>query len=198
MTNLTSRSHPLLDRILMFLMPFFSGTAVDRKVIMESILETLGDYRPTTRVELLQAAQVIALSMSSLDSLGEAFSTELTASMRLRLRGGANALNRSAEQTLRSLDKRQAAEPVEAAQPPDPLPIDPPMQDAELPPVQPPTPIRAQSATPTPARPATPAPTQSHPAPEIFSEAEKHQIWADAMRELAAELAPADRPVPVK
>ncbi len=208
MTDLISRSHPLLDRILVLLMPFFAGT--DRKLVALAVLETLGDYMPATRAELLHAAQIIAFSMSALDSLSEAVSLDLPTAMRLRLRGGANALNRSATQTLRALDKCQAAaaaeepplpEPAQATRPPEPQAAE--AKPAAVPPTAVPPTAAPTAVDPTvAAAPATAPRSQpaavKHPQPQaaqsVISEAENRRIWAQALREVAEDLVPADAP----
>jgi hypothetical protein len=185
---------------MVLLMPFFAGA--DRKAVAAAVLETLGDYMPDTRAELLHAAQIIAFSMSALDSLSDAVSLELPTTLRMRLRGGANALNRSAMQTMRALDKRQAAGADEALPPIEPPIVEPEPVAADVPPIAA-LPAAASPAA-APALPiATAAPRvqpaaagnpQAHAARSVISEAENRQIWAQALREVAADLAPQDEP----
>ncbi len=209
MTDLISRSHPLLDRILVLLMPFFAGT--DRRLVAAAALETLGDYMPATRAELLHAAQIIAFSMSALDSLSEAVSLELPTTLRMRLRGGANALNRSAMQTMRALDRCQAAaaaedpppaEPVSAPPPAEPAKATTPAEPAATAPEAAPAVAPRAAAVPPVALPAAPvaAPrvppaAARHPQPpaaqSVISDAENKRIWAQALREVAEDLVPA-------
>ncbi len=192
MTDLISRSHPLLDQILVLLMPFFAGT--DRKLVAAAVLETLGDYMPATRAELLHAAQIIAFSMSALDSLSEAISLELPTTLRMRLRGGANALNRSATQTLRALDKCQAAAAAEDPALPDPV-------ATANPPLPPAAEAEPTAADIQPSAAAAPRVQSAHSQPQAahsgISEEEHKQIWAQALREVAAGLVPDQAPAAV-
>jgi hypothetical protein len=57
---------------------------------------------------MLQAAQIIALGMTTLDVLAEAKTADMSQSMRLRYRGCANGLNRSTLRTEKALDERLA------------------------------------------------------------------------------------------
>ena len=71
---------------------------------------------------MLQAAQIIAFGMTTLDVLAEAKTAEMSQSMRLRYRGCANNLNRSTLQTEKALDQRLARElPPAPAEMPEPI-----------------------------------------------------------------------------
>jgi hypothetical protein len=80
------------------------------------IIETLESYGTRTRSEMLQAAQIIALGMTTLDVLAEAKTAEMSQSMRLRYRGCANGLNRSTLRTEKALDERLAYDPPATAE----------------------------------------------------------------------------------
>jgi len=94
----------LLNAIITLLMPLFIAQSGDPLGARLAIIETLAAYGAQTRAELLNAAQVIAFSLSALDNLGRAMAPELSVSLCLRLRGGANALNRAARQNARALN----------------------------------------------------------------------------------------------
>ena len=112
-----------LETIITFLLPYFSAASMDKHEARSEILDTLAAYETRTRAEMLQAAHVIALGMTTLDVLAEAKTTEMSPSMRLRYRGCANSLNRSTLQTEKALDERLARElpaaPTEMAEPVD-------------------------------------------------------------------------------
>jgi hypothetical protein len=74
------------------------------------IIETLESYATRTRAEMLQAAQIIALGMTTLDVLAEAKTADMSQSMRLRYRGCANGLNRSTLRTEKALEERLACD----------------------------------------------------------------------------------------
>jgi hypothetical protein len=57
---------------------------------------------------MLQAAQMIARGMTTLDILAEAKTTDMSTSMGVRFRGCANGLNRSTIQVEKALDWRVA------------------------------------------------------------------------------------------
>ena len=101
-----------LEQIIRFLLPCFLATAVDLDAARQDILETLRSYGARTRAELLNAAQIIAFSLSALDTLSEARAGAMSPSMRLRYRGCANGLNRSSQQNEQSLQQRLCADPV--------------------------------------------------------------------------------------
>ncbi len=110
-------SHPsaFLESIIAFLLPYVMTAAKDVRDARNEIIETLGSYGTRTRAEMLQAAQIIALGMTTLDVLAEAKTAEMSQSMRLRYRSCANGLNRSTLRTEQALDERLAHDlPAEA------------------------------------------------------------------------------------
>jgi formate dehydrogenase maturation protein FdhE len=102
------RPGAFLETIIAFLLPHFAGTAADLHEARAEIIDTLAAYATRTRGELLLAAQIIALGMSTLDVLAEAKTVEMSTSMRIRFRGCANGLNRSTIQTEKALRQRLA------------------------------------------------------------------------------------------
>ena len=117
---------PLLERLICFLLPYFTDLLPDPEAARTEILETLASYGARTRAELLHAARIIAFSMTTLDVLHEAKTTEMSQSMRLRYCGCANNLDRSSRQNQQALDQRLAAAPPpatdQAAEPTDDMP----------------------------------------------------------------------------
>jgi hypothetical protein len=108
---------PFLDRLIHFLLPYFSDFCPDLAATGAEILETLASYGARTRSEMLNAAQIIVYGLSALDTLHETKTTEMSPSMRLRFRGCANNLNRSGQQNEQSLAGRLAHDPPEAVDP---------------------------------------------------------------------------------
>ena len=80
--NLTPVSEP----IIRFLMPSFTDAGVEISAARSEILDTLAAYGARTRCEILNAAQIIAFGLSTLDTLAEAKVTEMSPSLRLRFR----------------------------------------------------------------------------------------------------------------
>jgi hypothetical protein len=116
------RSSSFFETIIVFLLPYFTDAAMDKREARSEIIDTLASYDTRTRPEMLQAAQIIALGMTTLDVLAEAKTAEMSPSMRLRYRGFANSLNRSTLQTEKALDERLARElPPDPAAMPDPV-----------------------------------------------------------------------------
>ena len=119
-----------LETIIAFLLPYFSAAAADIREARSEIIETLALYATRTRAEMLLAAHIIALGMTTLDVLAEAKTAEMSVSVRLRHRSCANSLNRSTLQTEKALDLRLGDEVLPASNP-TPEPIDD-LPDAEL------------------------------------------------------------------
>jgi hypothetical protein len=115
----TTQSTPFLDRIVLFLTPYFLTIAPDPALARADILETLASYGARTRAEMLAAVQIIALGFAALDTLAEAktMAQDLSPSLRIRYRGCANSLNRSAQLQEKILAKRLASDPPEASHP---------------------------------------------------------------------------------
>jgi hypothetical protein len=125
-------SHPsaFLESIIAFLLPYVITAAKDARDARNEIIETLDAYATRTRTEMLQAAHIIALGMTTLDVLAEAKTAEMSQSMRLRYRGCANGLNRSTLRTEKALDERLAYD-VPAAPETIPEPVND-LPDADL------------------------------------------------------------------
>jgi hypothetical protein len=92
-------SSAFLESIIAFLLPYVITAAKDARDARTEIIETLEAYATRTRAEMLQAAHIIALGMTTLDVLAEAKTADMSPSMRLRYRGCANGLNRSTLRT---------------------------------------------------------------------------------------------------
>jgi hypothetical protein len=102
------RPGAFLDTIIGYLLPFFIANATDIDAARTDIIDTLASYAVRTRTELLMAAQILALGMTTLDTLREASTEDMPPSMRIRQRGNARNLNRAALQTEKALDLRLA------------------------------------------------------------------------------------------
>jgi hypothetical protein len=113
-----------LETIILLLMPYFLESATTVAGARAEILRTLESYAARTRPNFLLAAQVIALGMTTLDTLHEARTLEMSVAMRLRYRGNASSLNRAMLQTDKSLQANltdeippEQTEPLQAANP---------------------------------------------------------------------------------
>jgi hypothetical protein len=175
---------PFLDRLMLWLMPYFLTVTSDRASASTEIFRTLRSYGARTRAELLSAAQIIAFGFSALDTLAEASTTEMSASMRLRYKGCANNLSRNGQKTEQILASRLACELGEATQPPaepyDDLP-DPQFEQAMA---QAEANIEAYRKRAPSAHPSV-LPSRAQPASQ--QEANK-RMWGQAMANVLAEM----------
>src|SRR5271157_947310 len=174
------RPNSFFETIIAFLLPYFSAASMDKHEARSEIIDTLALYDTRTRAEMLQAAHIIALGMTTLDVLAEAKTAEMSVSMRLRYRGCANNLNRSTLQTEKALDLRLGDEVLPDANP-TPEPIND-MPEAELKAAI----EQAQAEIDTHRNRARPA---TH-------EERNKQLWASAMIDTLKELGVAVQPVP--
>jgi hypothetical protein len=114
---MAQRPNAYFETIIAFLMPYFSAAAADIHEARSEIIDTLTSYATRTRAEILQAAHIIALGLTTLDVLAEAKTAEMSPSMRLRYRNCANSLNRSTLQIEKALDLRLGDEVLPASDP---------------------------------------------------------------------------------
>ncbi len=141
-TPATIRPGPFLNRLVIYLLPYFLAVTADEENAKAEVLETLASYGARTRAELVKAVQIIAFSFSALDVLAEAKmgGSRLPPTLRLRYLGCANALNRHGEHSEKMLEKRLKCDPAGTAKPtaqPAPKPMadliaDLPEADAEV------------------------------------------------------------------
>src|ERR1700750_2116770 len=92
--TMAQRSSAYLESIIAFLLPYFVAASANGRQDRAEIIDTLASYETRTRAEIMQAAHIIALGMTTLDVLAEAKTAEMSQSMRLRYRSCANGLNR--------------------------------------------------------------------------------------------------------
>jgi hypothetical protein len=102
------------------LTPLFNTGSVDVELARRMAVSAIDAYQPETRADFINVGRTIAFSMAALALLGSAASADMTMSQKLRTLGRANALNRSADQSERTMMQRrryQQASP--SAEPPD-------------------------------------------------------------------------------
>jgi hypothetical protein len=104
--------HPadiLLNLIVTLLAPMFlCASEGDIRFARMAAMETVNGYRAQNHAGLIAVAQIVAFGLAALGSLSLSMADDLSVSMTLRLRGNANALNRSAEQNRRALTRPHA------------------------------------------------------------------------------------------
>ena len=111
----TLQASVFLERLLRFLIPYFTDVTADIAVARAEALETLAAYGARTRAELLCAVQIIVFSFTAFETLAEANTPGMSPSMRLRFRGCANNLNRSSQKTEQTLAIRLACDAPQAS-----------------------------------------------------------------------------------
>src|SRR5579871_6093793 len=109
----------LVARIAEDIAPNLADRAEDRGMACQMAWRIVRSYAPTSEGEVLSAARIVNLSLTQLDLLRAAASSDLTATLKLRLLGTAVALNRSITQAERALSRAQRTEEVR----PPPLPV---------------------------------------------------------------------------
>jgi hypothetical protein len=99
----------LMSLIIALLSPMFLGvSAGDVSLARLAATETVNAYRARNHADLIAIAQIIAFGLAALGSLSLAMADDISLPMTLRLRGNANACNRSAEQNRRALNHTRA------------------------------------------------------------------------------------------
>jgi hypothetical protein len=183
----------LTNLIVAFLAPMFLGASGgDIGFARAAAIETVNAYRTRNHADLVSIAQIIAFGLAALGSLSLSMADDLSLPMILRLRGNANALDRSAERSRRAL--RESRGDTGSADSGNKRPDQP---EAEIPPGadapdeaaltaavaaarQAAANVRARAAAAAPAIPATTRPTATQ---------QHHQTtWAIAMADAAEKL----------
>ena len=163
-------------------MPMFLGVAAGNiDLARMAALETMNAYRTRNHADLIAVAQIIAFGLAALGSLSLSMADDISINMALRLRGNANALNRSAEQNRRAISQNGS----QAGEPPDEPPGEPidPAYEAKV--------IADLAATEKMLADArvqpTPVPASAFNAASTMTDQQKGAIWAAAMTEVAKE-----------
>ena len=187
-------THPadrLMSLIVALLAPLFLGVSGgDIRFARMAAAETVNAYRTTNQADLIAVAQIIGFGLAALGSLSLSMADDLSISMILRLRGNANALNRSAEQNRHALKQprpeSRTPRMTEAApeqRPKDKTVIEGVTAVRKAAP-EAPAPIKApRQAMPVPAT-TTIAPARAHATDEQRNQA----LWANAMADVAGEI----------
>ena len=165
----------LIDLISSFLVPMFLlASNGDIELARLAALRTMNAYRVRHQADIVTVAQIVAFGLAALGSLSLSMEDDIPLSMVLRLRGNANACNRSAEQNRRALQASHQAPDPNANLYENPPPV------AKAPAEQAP-PAAAQSQASVPAQPAV-------PAASAMTEDQKYRaMWAAAFTEVANE-----------
>jgi hypothetical protein len=94
-----------------YLLPYVLPLTGNFQLAQAEIVETLASYGARTRSEMINAARIIALSLTSLELLGQAkATTDMPPDVRLLYIASANSLARTCHQNEVTLAKRLACE----------------------------------------------------------------------------------------
>jgi hypothetical protein len=155
---------PMLAYLLAVLGSIMTRALADPALARKAAQQALDAYQPRTMMELIISGQILIFAISGMENLRLAAAETVSASMKLRLAGNANGLNRAARHNTQSLhDIRQTAP-------------HPDWQVAE------PTPGMPAPAMPSP-KPPPPKLPEGKPAPGPNA-----TNWATAMTSVAAKL----------
>jgi hypothetical protein len=198
----------LTHLIVLFLAPMFlAASNGDLALARMAAAGALSAYRARDDADLIAIALIIAYGLAALGSLSLSMADDLSLSMTLRLRGNANALNRSAEQNRRALRERLASHAARH----EPTWSDAsPLTDDEFPDIQHEAAVlasvaeaqqRVAEACPAAAEPRPTAPVAEQPpiptrvanpkpaSPSAPQEQQMQAVWAAGMAEVAKEFA---------
>ena len=169
----------LLFIVSQHLMPLFKVGTIDDRLAREMAVTAIEAYHPETRADYVNIARTIACSITSLALLGTTASPDMPPPEKIRTIGRAIALNRTADQSERTMTQRRR---YHKANPPSEIP----------------------SLMPAP-KPSTPEPATAEPQPDSV-DAEIQAAIANVMQEyLSASTAtatpeakqpPTSRPTP--
>lgn len=94
-------------RISDHLIPLFASPEIDALLARQMAISAIGSYRPEGHADYVNVARTIAFSMAALALLGNAAGQDVTMVEKMRAYGRANALNRSADQSERTMMQRR-------------------------------------------------------------------------------------------
>jgi hypothetical protein len=167
----------LMHAVADLLIPIFTSPTVGVEFAQKVARSALDNYRPETGADYVNAARTLAFSMAALSLLGQAVAADLPLQQKMRVFGRATALNRSADQSERTMMQRrrlQTANPPAELRPTAPEPeLEPNPQEiatsiAEAMAVYDAACSQERPETPAQKRPIPPAPT-APAAPSVIS-----------------------------
>jgi len=122
--EMTQPTGALLPFLLAVLTPFLTaGGILDPDLARQAAMETIAACQTDGNRQLLTTGQIVAFALAALENLRLSAPPDLSLSMKLKLRGNANALNRASQKTAAMVDG-PATVPDHGPQPPDPDPAE--------------------------------------------------------------------------
>ncbi len=196
--------HPsdfLVEFVVGVLAPLFmAGCSGDLSFARLSVIETINAYQARTQAELVMIAQIIGFGMAAMDNLRLSMDPGISLSMKLRLRGGANALNRAAQQNARALEKVRRDRNLPAAYPDAAPEEDEPTQaDIEATIAQARAMVKDAYARLQEVPPNAAPPAKAAAGPQVVCPAQRQETpaWIGAFSQVAAELTGKPATVPL-
>ena len=95
---------PLLDYLLAVLASVMAAGLGDAGLARRAAVQAIEAFQPRGTHELIATGQILSFALAALDTLRLSAPPDLSLSMKLRLRGNANGLNRAARDNTRILD----------------------------------------------------------------------------------------------
>jgi hypothetical protein len=89
------------------LLPLFKIGTIDDRLARQMAVSAIEAYEPQTRADYVNVARIIAFSMTALALLGKTANPNMPMPEQMRAYGRANALNRSADQSERTMMQRR-------------------------------------------------------------------------------------------
>jgi hypothetical protein len=167
----------LLEFLLAALAPLLiAGSITDLQAARLAARQAIDAYSARGDAELVTIAQIVGFALTALDALRLSMAADLPLSMKLRLRGNANSLSRSARQHTQMLQKSRSA----TAESGHSLAKSAAATGRDTPQTPPDEPVPAQTAS----------------GPAEATEQQHRRQWADAMKAVAADLRSPAAPVP--
>jgi hypothetical protein len=131
----TAETNPLMAFAVAVLSALMAPCLIDPGLARLAAQQAIGAYRTGAEGGLVTIAQIAGFAVTALDTLRLSMPETLSLSMKLKLRGNANALNRSARDNTRILEKAPGAAPapapVSAVPTPAPEPAIQPLTEGE-------------------------------------------------------------------
>jgi hypothetical protein len=102
-----------MELIITLLTPFLiAGGLTDPALARQTAQETIAAYKVAAPDQLLSVAQIVTFALAAIDNLRLSLPETLSLSMKLKLRGNANALNRAAQKAAAALEAQRRDAPA--------------------------------------------------------------------------------------
>ena len=117
-----TKTDALLEIILGLLVPLLMTGTTDMALARLAAQQAIDEYRSQTQGELVTIAQIVGFALTALDNLRLSVGDDLSVSMKLKLRGNANALGKASRHASETLAKARQTAPSDWMEAPEPQP----------------------------------------------------------------------------